>query len=327
MQGGAKMTKIDQTLQNTFSGHKQFTMQEAYQACEGSLQHSVRARIYDGLKNNLYLRLAKGVYVTTYTNAEGEEQTCVLVHGDGRDLSALKTGSINAIITDHPYDISGALKGGNRDFASYDLFQYTEQDFAEKFRVLKPGGFLVEFIPEESAENFDYLTRLKQMAMKAGFLYYSKVPWKKGDFVANTGRKYKNTEDVLFFTKGKSRSLRPDAKKDKADPSIKHYMSGAHGMLPTVFDYAPPTKADRIHQAEKPVELLKAILGYVTLPNEWVLDQFAGSGVLGQAAMEMDRKCYLIEKDEEAIHKICNRLNLTQVDINQEVKAETNCQI
>lgn len=313
------MTKIDQQLISTFEGQDQFTMQEAYDACNDSPKHSVRARIYNGLKNNLYLRLAKGVYVTTYTDGEGNEQTCVLVHGDGRDLSALKDGSINAIITDHPYDVSGALKGGNRDFASYDLFQYTEKDFQEKFRVLKPGGFLVEFIPEESAENFDYLTRLKQMAMEAGFLYYSKVPWKKGDFVANTGRKSKNTEDVLFFTKGKSRSLRPDAKKDKADPSTQHYMSGAHGMLPTVFDYAPPAKSDRIHQAEKPVELLKAILGYVTLPNEWVLDQFAGSGVLGQAALEMGRKCYLIENDAETVTKICNRLNLTRVEIGQDV--------
>lgn len=310
------MTTIDKEILHNLGGKEQFSMQEAYTVCKAHPKHSVRARIYDGLKANIYLRLAKGVYITTYTNGEGEEQTCVLVHGDGRDLSALKDGSINAIITDHPYDVSGALKGGNRDFASYDLFQYTEKDFQEKFRVLKPGGFLVEFIPEESAENFGYLTHLKQMAMEAGFLYYAKVPWKKGDFVANTGRKSKNTEDVLFFTKGKSRALRPDAKKDKAEPGVQHYMSGAHGMLPTVFDYALPTKAERIHQAEKPVELMKAILGYVTLPNEWVLDQFAGSGVLGQAAMEMGRKCYLIENDENTVRNICNRLHLEQVGIN-----------
>lgn len=310
------MTTIDKEILHNLGGKEQFSMQEAYDTCKTYPKHSVRARIYDGLKANIYLRLARGVYVTTYTDGEGEEQTCVLVHGDGRDLSALKDGSINAIITDHPYDVSGALKGGNRDFASYDLFQYTEKDFQEKFRVLKPGGFLVEFIPEESAENFGYLTHLKQMAMEAGFLYYAKVPWKKGDFVANTGRKSKNTEDVLFFTKGKSRALRPDAKKDKAEPGVQHYMSGAHGMLPTVFDYAPPTKAERIHQAEKPVELLKAILGYVTLPNEWVLDQFAGSGVLGQAAMEMGRKCYLVENDENTVRNICNRLHLEQVGIN-----------
>lgn len=309
------MKSVCETLLTTMEGKDQFTMQEAYAVCPDSPRPSVRARIYEGLQKNIFLRVAKGVYATTYTTKDGKENTCVLVHGDGRDLSALKDGSIDAIVTDHPYDVSGAHKGGNRDFASYDLFQYTEQDFAEKFRVLKPGGFLVEFIPEESAENFDYLTRLKQMAMKAGFVYYSKVPWKKGDFVANTGRKSKNTEDVLFFTKGKARSLHPDAKKDKAEPEVKHYMSGAHGMLPAAFDFAPPSKAERIHQAEKPLGLLKAILDYVTLPGEWVLDQFAGSGVLGQAAMEMGRKCYLIEKDNQAVNNIVSRLNLEQVNM------------
>ena len=41
-------------------------------------------------------------------------------------------------------------------------------------------------------------------------------------------------------------------------------MSGARGMLPTVFDIEPPGKNSRIHQAEKPVELLQQLLGFVT---------------------------------------------------------------
>ena len=108
----------------------------------------------------------------------------------------------DAIITDHPYRLDNALKGGNRDFASYELFQYASRDFDEKIRVLKSGCFLAEFIPEESAMNYEYLYRLKEMAMSAGFLYYAKVPWKKGLFVANTGRKSGNTEDILIFSKG-----------------------------------------------------------------------------------------------------------------------------
>ena len=58
--------------------------------------------------------------------------------------------------------------------------------------------------------------------------------------------------------------MRPDAKKDKAEPEMKHYMSGAKGMLPTAFDIQPISKADRVHQSEKPVELLKQILEFVT---------------------------------------------------------------
>lgn len=307
---------ITDTLTHAFADGEQFTLEDAYAAVGPvAKQHSIRARIYEGLRRNVFLRLSKGVYATTYTNKDGEESTCVLVHGDGRDLSFLKDSSIDAIITDHPYDISGALKGGNRDFASYDLFQYTLEDFKEKFRVMKPGSFLVEFIPEESAENFEYLTRLKQMAMEAGFLYYSKVPWIKGDFVANTGRKSKNAEDVLFFTKGKARNLRPDAKKDKAEPGVQHFMSGAHGMLPTAFNVAPPSKKERIHQAEKPLALLKSLVEYVSLPGEWLLDQFAGSGVLGEACKELNRHCFMIEKDDATVNTIVDRLDLGHVDM------------
>lgn len=306
---------VTKMLVEEFAGQC-FTMQDAYRVAGGVAKNpSIRARIYEGLKNNVFLRMSKGVYATVYTAEDGTEKECVLVHGDGRDLSFLKDGSVDAIITDHPYALPGALKGGNRNFASYELFQYTEKDFKEKYRVLKPGAFLVEFLPEESAENFEYVTKVKKMAMEAGFVYYSKVPLQKGSFVANTGRKAKNAEDVMFFTKGKARSIRPDVKKDKAEPDKKHYMSGANGMLPTVFNFDPPGKKERIHQAEKPIGLLESIVSYVSLPGEWLLDQFAGSGVLGAACMSLSRRCLMVEKDDAAVRNIATRLQLGRVEI------------
>lgn len=238
---------------------------------------------------------------------------CLLFDGDGRDLRFLSDDSVDCIVTDHPYKLNTQLKGGNRDFADYDLFQYEEKDFAEKFRVLKPGCFLAEFIPEESAVNFEYLFRIKEMAKAAGFEYYAKVPWIKGKFVANTGRKSKNTEDILFLTKGPARCLRPDAKKDKADPSIKHFMHGTAGMLPTAFNFDPPKKADRIHQAEKPAALIQSILSYTAKKDEVILDQFAGSGSLGEACLQSGFKCILIEKSEDFIERIGERLAMDRV--------------
>ena len=148
------------------------------------------------------------------------------------------------------------------------------------------------------------------MAENAGFKYYAKVPWKKGEFVSNCGRKSKNTEDVLIFSKGEPRALRIDAKKDKAEPNVKHFMKGTAGMLPTVFDFSKPNKKDMIHQAEKPTELLETIINYITLEDEIILDQFAGSGVLGEACLKTNRKALLIEIAEEFINKIKIRLNM-----------------
>lgn len=322
---------IQATLFDYFQDTEYFTLQEAE---EHVLDHqnrdvnteSIRARIYEGIDKGLFERVGKGLFTVTRKDEQGRENTCLLINGDGRDLSMIPDNSVDAIITDHPYDTSKSLKGGNRDFATYELFRYDEQDFREKLRVLKPGCFLVEFLPEENGDNYQYLFQVKEMARKAGFEYYARVPWKKGDFVANTGRKSKNTEDICFFSKGRARELRPDAKKDKAEPSVAHFMSGAAGMLPTVFDVAVPNKRDRVHQAEKPTMLLEQILRFVTKEDELVLDQFGGSGNLGKAALNTHRNSIVIEKDLETYQRMCeNVAALGNVEIHTAREHEAIC--
>ena len=132
----------------------------------------------------------------------------MLVEGNGRDLSAIQDEEIDLIVTDYPWEDKKSNRGGNRNFVSTyeeETFRYTLEDFKEKARVLKDGAFLVEFLPAENENNFDELYRIKKLAQEAGFQYYAKVSWKKGTFVSNTGRKSKNTEDVMIFSKGKAR--------------------------------------------------------------------------------------------------------------------------
>ncbi|MGF6375045.1 DNA modification methylase [Clostridiales Family XIII bacterium PM5-7] len=245
---------------------------------------------------------------------------CDTLNTDGRKLTMIEDGTVDLILTDHPYQDSAAHKGGNRSFADYDCFRYEENDFKEKARVLKDGCFLVEFLPEESSTNFDYLYEIKKMAQSAGFEYYTKVPWKKGNFVANTGRKAKNSEDIIIFTKGKARCLKPDVKKNKANPNEAHFMSGSRKMLPTAFDHQPPSRAERIHQAEKPVGLLIEVIEALTLEGEVVLDQFAGSGSTGIAAMLTGRRPILVEKDESTFLKMLENVENTERKLKDEEK-------
>ena len=73
-------------------------------------------------------------------------------------------------------------------------------------------------------------------------------------------------------------------------------------MLPTVFDF--PKEKDSIHSAQKPVELIEAILDFISLPGELVLDQFAGSGNTGIAALQKGRSCILIEKAADVFNRM-----------------------
>ena len=319
---------IKTELLSNLEPNQEFTLKDAYQAVKSTdKKHSIRARIYEGIDKGLFIKVSKGVYKMV----DKEDNSVLLVQGDGRDLSMLKDNSIDCIITDHPYSDSKSNKGGNREFAEYNTFNYTEKDFAEKFRVLKDGTFLVEFFAEENSNNFDYIYYCKKLAQKVGFQYYSTVNWKKGNFVSNTGRKAKNHEQMVFFTKGDARSLKLDAKKNLAEAKAQqidtkgltsqdvaekltkigatvHYMKGTNKMLPTVFDVEKTPKKEQIHQAEKPVELFEQLLEYITLPNELVLDQFTGSANIGKACLNKNRNALLIEADSETYQKAAKAL-------------------
>lgn len=287
----------------------EFTLQDAYTAINDKPATTVRGRIYDNL-GIAFERVGEGVYRTI----RGDQQ-CILIEGNGRDLSFLEDKTIDFLVTDHPWMDKKSNKGGNRNFAAYDCFEYELSDFKEKARVLKDGCFLVEMLPAENENNFDYLYKIKKMAQEAGLQYYAKVPWIKGAFVSNTGRKSKNSEDMMIFSKGKPRAMRPDVKKDLAEPEVKHYMSGTAKMLPTDFNVQAVPKKEIISQSEKPVGLVEELLDYLTFENELVLDQFAGSGVVGEACLNKKRNCILIEQSPECVKNIRKRLNMDTAKI------------
>lgn len=74
-----------------------------------------------------------------------------------------------------------------------------------------------------------------------------------------------------------------------------------------MFDVQPVPQKVKIHQSELPVSLCEQILGFMTYEGEIVLDSFAGSGVVGEAALNMKRSCILIEILKENIEKIKQR--------------------
>ena len=286
-------------IQICFKNYASFTLQDAYERNEDKPKETVRARIYDNLGIR-FERISKGVYRTLDNDA-----SCVVLEGNGRDLSMLEDNSIDCIF---PWLDTKSNKGGSRSFADYTCFKYTQEDFFEKARVLKDGCFLVEVLPAENENNYEYLYQIKQFAKNAGFRYYSKVAWKKGNFVSNTGRKAKNTQDIMIFSKGKARNMRYN-KKESDIKGIPCLMSGCNGMLPTMFDFPPVPKKNRIHQSELPVGLCEDILKFVTYVGEVVLDSFSGSGAIGEAALNLKRNCILIEILHEKVELIKDRLH------------------
>lgn len=98
---------IQMNLFNYFIEADNFTLNEAKEAVfnyykQDVKEPSIRARIYEGIDKGLFQRVSKGVYTVTKKDAQGKENTCLLINGDGRDLSMIANNSIDALVTDHP---------------------------------------------------------------------------------------------------------------------------------------------------------------------------------------------------------------------------------
>jgi len=231
---------------------------------------SVRRSLYENAER--FTKIARGVFMLA-----GADSTSLIIEGDGRSLDMVEDGAIDCIITDHPWDNPKSNKGGNRDFADYDTFRYTQEDFDAKARVLKDGAYLVEFLPVESEANWRYLTSVKEMAYAAGFRLYATCLWRKAWGGVNTGRTTKGVEQVVIFSKGAPRRL-----SKKGMP----YMT--RSMLDFEIDI-PISRTNRAHKAEKPVELYKYLIENLTDEREVVLDQFGGSCNAARACADTNR--------------------------------------
>jgi site-specific DNA-methyltransferase (adenine-specific) len=64
-----------------------------------------------------------------------------------------------------------------------------------------------------------------------------------------------------------------------------------------------------LHEAQKPVVLLQALIELCTPEKAMILDPFAGSGSTGVAAQRANRKYLLVEQNSDFVETIHQRLN------------------
>lgn len=315
--GGINMTLLD-TIVEFMKGQKDATAtlkqindgvcKSDYVSKGKTLDCSIRAIIYR--HKDTFKRIEKGIYLL-----KGEKTSSLLINGDSRDLEEIDDGAINGcIITDHPWKDDKAHKSGNQKcFADYSTFEYTQEDFNNKARVLANGCFMVEFLPVESATNWEYLAKIKQMAKNAGLQYYASCIWRKAEEgKINNGRTTKGVEQFIIFSKGKPRRLAPKGKP---------YMT--KNML--AYETFIPIKASqKHHQAEKPIELYEYLIENLTEEKEVCLDQFGGACNMIKAATNLNRFAIVYELSKEFVRNAINRFGMSTLfsDSEDEKKGE-----
>ncbi|MDR3112682.1 MAG: site-specific DNA-methyltransferase [Elusimicrobiota bacterium] len=83
-----------------------------------------------------------------------------------------------------------------------------------------------------------------------------------------------------------------------------------YGQMPNNLISIAGNKNDTgLHPTQKPLSLMKLLIELTTLPNQIVLDPFAGSGTTLVGAKELGRKYIGIEKKDEYYNVASNRIN------------------
>lgn len=120
----------------------------------------------------------------------------------------------------------------------------------------------------------------------------------------------------LFYAKGeKHRVCAENTTRDRMDFAESDYLDQAHfsgAKLVAIYfageEAIRTATGERFHKQQSPVALLLRILLASTVPDDWVLDPFAGTGTTTVVAEQLGRYCLCIEIDPGNVEMIRQRL-------------------
>lgn len=257
-----------------------------------------------------------------------------VVEGDVREiLEHINDESFHLTFTSPPYYNA-------RDYSIYQNYSayldFLDSVFRQVHRVTKEGRFFIlntspiivpragrKYSSRRYALPFDIHSRLATM----GWEFIDDIVWVKPEKSAknrvsgfNVNRKplvYKPnscTEYLMVYRKKTHRLL---------DWNLRQYDEGviSESIIrdsferSNVWNIAP--SSHKRHGAVFPLELCRQVIKLYSFKNDLIFDPFAGSGTLGEAAVELERNFFLTEVKQSYVDIIADRLNLRLFSENQ----------
>ena len=225
-----------------------------------------------------------------------EPDRATLYCADALDvLPTIPTSAIDLLVTDPPYGVefrSNMRKATPRfdAIAGDDSTDVGELVVAASLRCLRKHRHLYVFGPFEDA-----LIAMAGVTRPVG-LIWDKGKLGMGDLTLPYGPSW---EPIYFATKPQSAGGKGLGEPGRLSASLRR---GA------VLRYNRRCATKYRHPTEKPVELLRALIEWSSLPGETVLDPFAGSGSTMVAAVLTGRRAIGIELTEEYAAMSAERL-------------------
>lgn len=211
-------------------------------------------------------------------------------------LAGQPDASVDLILTDPPWgiDFQAASQYAKRWVGSYrdetsDVLKLLLQVWPELFRVLKPGGHFYTFFP------IQYAVDWVEMLTDVGFTVRPKplVWFKTGQItVSDPFTSFLSCYETLLW------AFKPDV------------IGTYHVFHQTTHEaYGIPRSNLAWHENDKPIPLLQKFVLASSLPDELILDPFAGGASTLVTAMQNGRRFLGCEIDPVNYQKACERLD------------------
>jgi DNA modification methylase len=199
---------------------------------------------------------------------------------------------VDLVVTDPPFAIYGSSSGISSDVADDKMI---EPFFTQMWRT-----FLLyarEFAHFYVHCDWRSLATIWNTAKAETIVPKNVLVWDKGG--SGLGSNYANTHELIYF------GARLPALTTMRSTS-RRGMRTVHA--PNVLHFNRPHGEDRLHNAAKPVALLKVFLENSLEKDETVIDFFGGSGSVMLAAQQVGHKNITIEKEPRGCDVIIARM-------------------
>ena len=204
------------------------------------------------------------------------------------------------------------VKGDTRAFSDDfdDYLAFLEPRLVEAHRLLAPTGSLYLHLDYREVHYAKIL--LDKIFGRACFL--NEVIWAY-DYGARPKRKWPAKHDnILVYVRDPDRYFFSTDDIERIPymaPGLVGPEKAARGKLPTDtwwHTIVPTNGKERTgYPTQKPLGIVRRVVQASSRPGDLLLDCFAGSGTLGEAAYELGRRFILIDNNSEALEVMENR--------------------
>jgi DNA modification methylase len=204
-------------------------------------------------------------------------------------LRRLPDASVDLVLTDPPYGLNKkvfavdrSMRGKYEAKGTYTAIREAWDNFApldwmnEVSRVIKPTGSVLCFGGRESIYSF------ANRGLELAWRIVNDITFVKLDAVPNfTGRMMtESTERAIWFS--------PSGSHWTYNRLLAKQMNNGVNFR-DVWEMVTP-KLNRLHPAQKPLEIIETLIAILSNPTDVVVDCFAGSATTAIACMNLDRR-------------------------------------